>query len=95
MPDEDGVYIKEISMDAGLVLFNHTHTFTHKSVLASGTAKVTCGDVAKVIVGPAVMVIEKGVQHSVESITPLTWLCIHASDESDPEKIDQTLVGEN
>lgn len=95
MPDGDGVYMKRVDIPSGKVLHNHVHTFTHKSILAKGTALVAVDGQASEVTGPAVLTIEKGVQHSVEALTDITWFCIHASDEQDEEKIDHTLVGEN
>jgi hypothetical protein len=96
MPESDGVYMKEIHLPAGKELFNHKHTFTHKSILAKGEAIVRVeGGEDQRVTGPVVLTITKGLQHSVVAITDVTWFCIHASDESDPEKIDHTLVEEN
>lgn len=95
MPDEDGVYMKEIRLPAGKELFNHKHTFTHKSILAAGEAIVKVeGKQDCHVTGPVVLTIEKGLQHSVVALTDVTWFCIHASEETDPEKIDHTLVKE-
>lgn len=95
MPDEDGVYIKETHIPAGVKLSMHVHTFTHKSVLASGKALLHVGGSSKEITAPSVFVVQTGVAHEVEAITDCVWLCIHATDESDPDKIDHTIVKES
>lgn len=95
MPESDGVYMKRIDVPVGVELHNHKHTFTHKSILASGMARVTADGESMVYRGPAVLTIEKGVQHKVVALTDIVWFCVHASDETDPEKIDHTLVEEN
>ena len=96
MPEGDGVYMKEIHIPKGKELFNHKHSFTHKSILASGTGIVrTEGGEESVVIGPAVLTINKGVQHSVVAVTDVIWFCVHATDETDPDKIDHTLVEEN
>lgn len=95
MPEGDGVYMKRVDVPAGQTLHNHIHTFTHKSILAVGCARVTANGKPEVVHGPAVLTIERGVQHQVEAITNITWFCIHATNETDPENIDHTLVGES
>lgn len=95
MPELDGVYIKAVDIPAGKQLSMHTHTFTHKSVLANGLARLRVGQDVSVIAGPRVLQIESGKEHSVEAITPCVWLCIHATSETDPDRIDHTLVREN
>lgn len=95
MPGQDGVYMKQVFVPAGVELHNHTHTFTHKSLLASGTARVTSGAETKEVYGPCVLTIERGVPHKVEAVTDIIWFCIHATDEQDADRIDHTLVGKD
>ena len=94
MPDDgSGVYAKGVFIPAGRTLLNHSHTFTHKSILAFGTVMVKQGRKRAVTYhGPAVLVIKNGVKHKVTSITDAYWFCIHASDENDPNMIDYSLI---
>ncbi len=91
---DDFVYIKRVDIPAGRTLFNHTHTFTHKSVLVSGRVRVTSGDASREISGPAILTIRRGIPHQVDALSDSVWLCLHASLETDPERIDHKLVGE-
>lgn len=94
MPDDgSGVYIKWTSIPAGRVLQMHTHTFTHKSVLCHGRAMVTAGGISRVVEGPDVLTVQSGSPHEVEALTDCVWLCIHATDETDPEMVDHRIVG--
>lgn len=95
MPGADGVYIKKVKIPAGKALAMHTHTFTHKSVLAAGTAWLSVDGEPKLLEGPAVLQVEQGKEHSVTAVTDCVWLCIHATDEQDPGRIDHTLVKES
>jgi quercetin dioxygenase-like cupin family protein len=91
--DGSGVYIKETLIPAGTELAMHSHTFTHKSVLCVGVVRLTAGDDVREVVGPAVLTVKQGTPHRVVALTDCAWLCIHASDETDPERIDHTLTG--
>jgi len=92
----DSVYIKRVSIPAGKVLHNHTHTFTHKSVLLAGSVMLKAGDSpARLIKAPVVLTIMSGVPHQVEALTDAEWLCIHATTETDPDNIDFSLVRED
>ncbi len=95
MPGSDGVYIKKVKIPAGKVLAMHSHTFTHKSVLAAGNAVLDVDGELRAIEGPSVLEVERGKAHSVTAVTDCVWLCIHATDEQDPALIDHTLVQEN
>lgn len=94
MPDDgSGVYIKSTKIPAGVRLAMHSHTFTHKSVLAAGTVRVHTGRAEGTLHdAPAVLVMPEGVPHEIEAITDAVWLCIHATSEIDADKIDHHLV---
>jgi hypothetical protein len=32
--------------------------------------------------------------HGIKALEDSVWLCVHATDETDPEKIDETLIKE-
>ena len=59
---------------------------------ASGTAMITVEGVESIKVGPVAITIEAGKEHSVRSITDVAWFCIHATDVTDPEKVDESLI---
>lgn len=90
--DGSGVYIKETVIPAGVALSMHEHTHAHKSVLCCGTAVVTIGGKARTVIGPAVLSVQRGIAHSVDALTDCVWLCVHATDETDPDRIDHTLT---
>lgn len=86
-------YIKETVFSEGEDVPMHEHVHSHQSVLCSGSALLTVDGVPREIRGPRVINIEAGKSHKVRALTPITWLCIHATDETDPDKIDERLVG--
>lgn len=90
-----GVYAKETVIPAGTVLTQHIHPHDHMSLLAIGTVEVQKGDETFVSKSPAVLTIEKGIAHKVTALTDSVWYCIHATEETDAEKIDTVLVGGN
>lgn len=93
MPDDgSGVYIKEVVIPAGVVLGMHAHSFTHKSALCSGRVRLTTDGCARELNAPVVLHMPQGVSHQIEALTPAVWLCIHATDEDDAEKIDSALM---
>jgi quercetin dioxygenase-like cupin family protein len=89
-----GVYAKEVKVPAGSKLCQHIHNFDHMSVLASGTAKINVDGVDAVLTGPKCLTIEANKQHSVEALTDVVWFCIHATDHTDVDNVDMTLIGE-
>ena len=89
----DGLYAKESAFSAGTAILKHTHNFSHLSILAKGKVAVMKGAFVEVIEAPACIEIKAGVTHGVKAITDCVWFCIHATDEKDPSKVDEILIG--
>ena len=51
------------------------------------------GEQVEVIEAPACVEIKAGMTHGVKAITDCVWFCIHSTDEKDPSKVDQILIG--
>ena len=87
-----GVYAKSIEFKRGDWAQQHAHTHEHMSVVASGFCTVTI-DGYRFSYGPgSVLKIPAGVAHMVYANTDAVWLCIHATDETDPAKVDHQLI---
>lgn len=89
----DGLYAKESRFSEGTAILKHTHEFSHLSILAKGKVAVMKGEEIEVIEAPACIEIKSGMTHGVKAITDCVWFCIHATDEKDPSKVDDILIG--
>ena len=89
----DGLYAKESRFSEGTAILKHTHSFSHLSILAKGKVAVMIGEEIEVIEAPACIEIKSGITHGVKAITECVWFCIHATDEKDPSKVDEILIG--
>lgn len=87
-----GVYAKRIRFEAGQIAVSHAHKFDHLSVLASGRVRLDVEGVVTEYTAPAEIVVEAGREHALEALTDAVWYCIHATDETDAEKVDSTLI---
>lgn len=92
------LYLKEMRIDAGTVVGKHTHSFDHLSILAKGSVvvKTTPPDgrwLKRAYEAPAYIVIQAGVEHEIHAATDSVWYCTHVTDETDPTKIDDALIG--
>lgn len=88
----DGVYIKETFIPAGISLTQHIHSYDHASVLVSGVAIVEVNGVAITYDHPTVLQIEAGKKHKVTAVADVIWLCIHATDDKNPDTVDISLM---
>jgi quercetin dioxygenase-like cupin family protein len=87
-----GVYAKESRIPAGHVLVQHSHKHDHLSILASGSVEVVVDGKTSVINAPACFTIEANKHHGVKTLTDAVWYCIHATDCTDENEIDDTLI---
>jgi hypothetical protein len=76
----DNEIAKEIKLSAGDVVVQHKHTYSHISILASGTVKLSDGEDNQVLTGPCALVIQKEKYHSIAALTDAVWYCIHGCD---------------
>jgi quercetin dioxygenase-like cupin family protein len=88
----DGLYAKEMAFNAGEAILKHTHNYSHFSILAKGKVAVLRGDEIDIVDAPACIEIKSGLTHGVKAITDCVWYCIHATDETDPSKVDEVLI---
>jgi quercetin dioxygenase-like cupin family protein len=89
-----GVYVKETHIPAMHVLDQHSHKFDHLSFLASGRVLLEVGGDSTIYDGPIMLTIKAGKRHKVTTYTDTLWLCIHATNETDEDTIDEVLIHE-
>jgi quercetin dioxygenase-like cupin family protein len=91
----DGLYAKELVLPQGTFAVQHKHTYDHLSILAKGKVQVLFeGERSKVFEAPACINIVKGINHSIMALEDSVWYCVHATDETDVEHIDEVLIKE-
>ncbi|MDN8066334.1 hypothetical protein [Burkholderia vietnamiensis] len=90
-----GVYAKQMHLPAAHYAETHEHVYDHMSILASGRVIVTLDGEMTEYCGPAVVHIAAGKKHRIDALTDSVWFCVHATDETDPDKVDRVLVQEN
>ena len=87
-----GVYAKETRIPAGYVLVQHAHKHDHLSILASGSVEMVVDGVKSVVDAPACLAIAAGKHHGIKSITDVVWYCVHATDCTDEDEINEVLI---
>jgi mannose-6-phosphate isomerase-like protein (cupin superfamily) len=90
-----GMYAKETRIPAGYVLVQHAHKHDHLSILASGSVELVVDGVKSVVEAPACLTIAAGKHHGVKSLTDVVWYCVHATDCTDEDEIDEMLIAPN
>lgn len=88
----DGVYMKECFIEHGFTFPQHEHPFDHLSILAAGTAEVEVDGVKTIYRAPKILNIIKNQVHTITALTDIVWICTHRDDETDPSKIDASIL---
>ncbi len=91
----DGVYAKQMILPKGHYAISHKHNYDHLSILASGAALVEVDGKETIYTAPACINITAGTEHKIIALENTTFFCIHATNETDIEKIDKVLIEEN
>jgi mannose-6-phosphate isomerase-like protein (cupin superfamily) len=73
-------------------LVQHAHKHDHLSILASGSVEMVVDGVKSVVKAPACLTIAAGKHHGVKSLTDVVWYCVHATDCTDEDDIDEVLI---
>jgi len=89
------VYIKEVHVPENYVLVQHKHIFDHLSYLVKGKVELNIGGKVSLVEAPACLLIKSNIYHGIKSLEDTIWLCIHATDCEDEERVDETLISKN
>ena len=87
-----GVYAKQMHLPADHYAESHAHEYDHLSILACGTALITVNGEETRYRAPACIEIKAGVSHKITALSPVDWFCIHATNETNADAIDEILI---
>ena len=90
-----GLYAREMHVSDGYSVVTHEHTYDHLSVLAKGIALVTVDGIQSTYYAPCVIEIKANKAHGIVAVGDVVWLCIHATSETDANKMDEVLISGN
>jgi quercetin dioxygenase-like cupin family protein len=89
----DGLYAKQMFIPKGYVVGQHAHKFSHLSILAKGKVIVKTDSGETNYEAPACLEIKEGINHAIEALEDSVWFCIHATEETNIDNIDNILIG--
>lgn len=87
-----GVYAKQMMLPKGYFAVSHAHEYDHLSILASGKVVVKTDNGEETFTAPACLTIKKHLHHSITALEDAHWFCIHSTDETDSDKVDEVLI---
>ena len=75
----DGIYVREITIPAGLFIVGKIHKHDHPNFLLSGEVIVVTEDGIEELTGPLSMISKAGTKRALYSKTELVWTTVHAN----------------
>lgn len=88
----EGVYARQWTIPANTQVPTHKHVYDHMSILAKGHVTVTADGNTVEYTAPAVLDIKKNLEHTIRAYEDSIWFCIHATSETEIDKIRSTLI---
>jgi len=90
-----GVYAREITIPAGVLLTGEIHKFTNLNILSKGTIQVLIGNTVQEIEAPFTIVSPAGTKRIARTLTECVWTTIHGTDEVDLNVIEHTFIAKS
>lgn len=91
-----GLYCRELFRPMGALIVGKVHKKEHLYIVASGTVRITNGDCQAIeIVGPKVIISQPGTKRAVYAVTDATCITVHATQNTDLEKVEAEIVEED
>jgi quercetin dioxygenase-like cupin family protein len=87
-----GLYAKQMYLPKDYFAVSHEHNYDHLSILAKGKVIVETDESKTTYTAPVCIEIKKGLHHSITALEDAVWFCIHATEETDVDKVDEVLI---
>jgi hypothetical protein len=87
-----GSYAREMVIPAGVIIIGKIHRHAHINVVSKGRVRVVTEAGAKIIDAPMTFVSDPGAKRAVFAETETVWTTVHATDETDLDKIEDFVI---
>lgn len=88
----DGIYAREMFIPEGAVLTGAVHKTTHMCILSAGRVRVATEDGPVELTAPATLIAKPGAKRAIFALEDSVWTNIHATNETDLDKIVEELT---
>ena len=89
-----GVYAREMWMPQGCLITGKIHMTEHLNMLSQGKVSVSNQGDSITMTAPYTFVSPVGTKRAIYAHEDSTWTTIHATDLTDPEKIEAEIIAE-
>ena len=86
------VYAREMTIPTGVVLTGAVHKTCHLSILSKGQVRVVSDEGVIELTAPATLISQPGAKRAIFAISEAVWTTIHATTETDLDKLVEELT---
>lgn len=87
-----GVYARQMNVPKGTVLVGKKHKRNCINFIMSGEVEVVSAEGKQRIKAPEIFVSPAGTKRAMVAIEDLVWVTVHASEETDLDKLEAELI---
>ena len=90
----DGIYVREITIPAGMFIVGKIHKHDHPNFLLKGKVVVVTEDGIEELEGPLSMISKAGTKRALYAETELVWTTIHANptNTEDLKELEENII---
>lgn len=92
----DGMYVREIFIPKGMLIVGKIHKHSHPNFLLKGEVSVvTEENGVERLKAPLSIISKAGTKRVVYAHDDTVWVTVHATDETDLDKIEEQVIAKN
>ena len=91
----EGLYIRELTVPAGILTVTRCHKFAHPAFLLKGELSVLEEGGIRHVKAPAYFITPKGTKRIIYHHTEVILVTVHATNKTDIQEIEKELVSED
>jgi quercetin dioxygenase-like cupin family protein len=90
-----GLYIRQITMPAGMLFVTKIHKFSHAAFILSGEVTLLEEEGHKRVSAPASFITKAGTKRIVFTHKDTVWTTVHATDKTDLKEIEDEIIAKD
>lgn len=91
----DGIYVREIFIPKGMLVVGKIHRHAHPNFLIKGDVSVLTEEGPRRMQGPCWMISPAGTKRVVYTHEDTVWTTVHATKETNLERIEEDIIAKN
>jgi hypothetical protein len=90
-----GLYIREITMPAGILIVTKLHKYSHAAFILQGDVSIMEETGPRRVSAPASFITPAGTKRVVFTHSETIWITVHATDKTDIKEIEEEIIAKS